>query len=187
MSAFHVHTQETTSDAGREVLTAAKKKFGFVPNLMGVLAEAPAAAKAYATLGDLVAETSFTPTERHVVWFTINAYHDCRYCMAAHTTIAKAEKIPDQIIDEARADTGYSDERLNALRDFTLHLTDQRGWVDQTQLEAFHAAGYTKQHVLEIITVLAHKVLSNYTNHLAETPIDGVFAPHAWEPQDAAV
>jgi alkylhydroperoxidase family enzyme len=42
-------------------------------------------------------------------------------------------------------------------------------------------SGYTKQQILEVILGLAHKIISNYTNHVANTPVDAVFKKFAWE------
>ena len=33
---------------------------------------------------------------------------------------------------------------------------------------------------------MAHKVISNYTNHVAKTPVDAVFEKFAWEKPAAA-
>jgi hypothetical protein len=44
---FVVHTKETAPPAAREDLETAEKLFGFIPNLFGVLAEAPIALEAY--------------------------------------------------------------------------------------------------------------------------------------------
>ena len=181
MSQFTIHTKETAPAASEPILAQAEKKFGQVPNLIGALAEAPVAAEAYMALSDLVNRSSFSPTERHVVWFTINAFHDCRYCMAAHTAIAGMEKIDAGVVETARKVESYEDPRLESLRKFTLAIVEKRGWVDETEIEGFLAAGFTRQQVLEIVTVVAHKVISNYSNHLIETPVDNVFAKFAWE------
>ncbi len=181
MSSFTVHTAETAPEASRPALERAAKAYGSVPNLIGVLAEAPVAVEAYQTLGKLVQQSSFTPTERTVVWQTLNAYHNCEYCMAAHTTIAHMEKIDQAVIDTARDVASYDDPRLEALREFTVTLAEKRGWATDDEVEAFLAAGFTRQNVLEIVTTIAHKVMSNYTNHLAETPVDAAFAKHSWQ------
>lgn len=181
MSRFTIHTKETAPQASLPVLEKAEKKYGRIPNLIGALAEAPVTAEAYLVLSDLVTKSSFSPTERHVVWFTINAYHDCRYCMAAHTAIAQMEKVDGSVIDAARGVDNYDDPRLEALRKFTLSVVENRGWVDDGEVDAFLAAGFTKQQILEIVTVVAHKVISNYSNHLVETPVDDAFAKFAWE------
>ena len=57
----------------------------------------------------------------------------------------------------------------------------QRGFVEDTDVEAFLAAGFTKTNILEIVLGVAQKVMSNYVNHFAGTPIDAVFQKYAWE------
>ena len=180
MSDFTVHTHETAPAAAHPALDAARAAFGKVPNLIGVLAEAPAAAEAYLDLSRLVGETSFTPTERHVVWFTINAENGCDYCMAAHTAIAKGERIDPEVVATARAVGSYDDPRLEALRRFSLAVVRERGWVGQAELDAFFAAGYGRQQVLEVVLIAAHKTLSNYANHIARTPLDEPFQAFEW-------
>jgi alkylhydroperoxidase family enzyme len=180
MTTFPIHTPDTAPDGSKETLETAKGRYGQVPNLYGVLAEAPIAVEAYDVLGSLLMRASFTPTERHVVWFTINAYHDCHYCMAAHTLLAKGEDVPEDVIETARREGSYDDPRLEALRVFTLAMVDKRGWASASDLEAFLATGFTKQNVLEITVALAHKTLSNYTNHIVQTPVDDAFKRFIW-------
>ena len=77
MTTFTIHTPDSAPAESKEQLETGQQMFGQIPNLYGVLAEAPIALEAYDTLTSLLMRSSFTPTERHVVWFTINAYHDC--------------------------------------------------------------------------------------------------------------
>ncbi len=180
MTTFTIHTADSAPAESKEQLETTQQRKGLIPNLYGVLAEAPIALEAYDTLANLLMRSSFTPTERHVVWFTINAYHDCHYCMAAHTLLAKGEKVPEDVIETARAVGSYEDPKLEALRVFTLNLVENRGWTSPESLEAFLGAGFTKQNVLESLVVIAHKVLSNYTNHIVNTPVDDVFKRFTW-------
>ena len=180
MTTFTIHTPESAPAESKAQLESAQRNYGQIPNLYGVLAEAPIAVEAYDKLGSLAMRASFTPTERHVVWFTINAYHDCYYCMAAHTLLAKGEKVPEEVIETARAVGAYEDPKLEALRAFTLKLVENRGRTSPEDREAFLAAGFTKQNVLEIVVIIAHKVLSNYTNHIVDTPVDDAFKQFTW-------
>ncbi|MEO8645510.1 hypothetical protein [Pseudomonas sp.] len=66
------------------------------------------------------------------------------------------------------------------VRDFTLAIVRQRGELESTQMQDFYAAGYTQQNVLEVILGLSQKVMSNYTNHIAQTPIDETFKRFSW-------
>ncbi len=189
MTTFTIHTPDSAPAESKQLLESIQRRNGLVPNLMdlsripnlyGVLAEAPIAVEAYETLANLLMRSSLTPTERHVVWFTINAYHDCHYCMAAHTLLAKREKVPEDVIETARAVGSYEDPKLEALRVFTLNLVESRGWASAEALDAFLGAGFTKQNVLEIVVAISHKVLSNYTNHIVETPVDDAFKRFTW-------
>lgn len=180
MTTFTIHTPDTAPAESKVQLETVQQRYGRIPTLYGVLAEAPIAVEAYDALGSMLMRSSFTPTERHVVWFTINAYHDCHYCMAAHTFLAKGEKVPEDVIETARAVGSYEEPKLEALRVLTLKLVENRGWASLEDIEAFLAVGFTKQNVLEIVVVIAHKVLSNYTNHIADTPIDDAFKRFTW-------
>lgn len=180
MTDFTIHTIDSAPEASKEMLEGSKKAFGFVPNLHAGLAEAPAALKAYKQLSETVGETGFTPEERNVAWLEINRYHECHYCMAAHTGIAKSEGVSDDVIEAARTGAPYPSDKLNALRAFTKTALDTRGWADDQAVDAFLGAGFEKRHVFDLIAILAHKTISNYANHLLDTPVDSVFERFAW-------
>ena len=59
-------------------------------------------------------------------------------------------------------------------------MVRNRGNVSDDEVQAFFDAGYTRRQLLEIVLGLAQKVMSNYTNHLAETPVDEPFDKFAW-------
>lgn len=186
MPDFKIHSPEEAPDHAKETLARAKAKYGFVPNLIGAMSASPQAADAYMAIGDALRQTAFTTEELHVVWFTINTIHECTYCMAAHSGIAKADKIAADVVETARAGGDYADPKLQALKVFTTKMVLQRGWVDPSDMDAFLAAGYTERTVLDLILAISHKVLSNYTNHVVSTPVDAPFQSFAWTPAKAA-
>lgn len=166
----------------------AEQAFGFVPNLIGVLAESPAAAQAYLDLNTIFSSSSFTATEQQVVLLAISRYHECHYCIAAHSTVAQMQKVPSEVVQAIRNDQPIPNKQLEVLRTFTTEVVDKRGWVSQQDLDTFFAAGYNKSHVLDIIIGAAQKTISNYTNHVSETPVDEVFLEHSWKaPEDLKV
>jgi len=152
-----------------------------IPGLHGVLAAAPKTFEAYQTLHQLFTETSFNAEELTVVWQAINVEHACHYCVPAHTGIAKMMKVDDAITEALRNETPLEDAKLEALRTMTLTIVKNRGHVSQEDLDAFYAAGYGEQQVLEIILGVSQKVISNYTNHIANTPVDAPFQSFAWK------
>ena len=90
-------------------------------------------------------------------------------------------KVDDAIIDALRNETPLPNARLEALRDFTLSIVRDRGQVEDAKVQAFLDAGFTKRNILEVILGYSQKIMSNYTNHLADTPLDSVFEKFAWE------
>ncbi|MEO1536307.1 MAG: carboxymuconolactone decarboxylase family protein [Pseudomonadota bacterium] len=182
MADFEIHTIDSAPDAAKPLLEKSKAAVGRVPGLHGVMAESPALLEGYQVLHKLFAEnTSFDADELTVVWQTINVEHDCHYCVPAHTGIAKMMKVDDAIIDALRDETPLPSDKLEALRTFTLQMLRQRGNVSDAEVQTFLDAGYTHQHVLEVVLGLAQKVMSNYTNHLADTPVDQVMQKFLWQ------
>jgi alkylhydroperoxidase family enzyme len=177
---FTIHTIETAPEASKEALTHAVETFGLLPNLEGILAEAPAVLKGGMALWDLFETTSFTPIEQQVIYLSANYEHDCSYCMAAHSGLAKMIGMRSEDIEALRHGQPLADPKLQALRLFTKRMIEARGWVNEGEIEEFLAAGYTKQQVLEVIFGIAVKIIHNYTNHIAKTPLDKAFQPYVW-------
>jgi len=182
MSDFTLHSADTASDAGREALDRAEKGFGFAPNLIRVLADAPSAAHAYLDLGARFGATSLTPGEQQVVLLTTSFENACDYCMAAHSMVAGMVGLDAATLAALRDGSDLPDPRLDALRTFTRIVVRERGRVSPDDLRRFLAGGFTRANVMEILTGVAMKTLSNYTNHLAETPLDPAFEGQRWTP-----
>lgn len=178
---FRVHDTQSAPEESRPILETVKEKYGFLPNLFGVFAHSPAAAQAYASLGEALEKAALGPVEQQVVFLTVSAKNGCDYCVAAHSTMAKRSGMPDEVLKALRNGEALPDERLQALARFAAAMRDHQGWVPDEELKAFADAGYEERHVLDVVTIMAMKTLSNYTNHLAETPLDDVFSDQAWE------
>ncbi len=183
MTDFKVHTIESAPEASRATLEKAQKSLGFVPNLYGVFAESPAMLEAYATLfGIFDRSTSFTATERQVVLLTAIFENECDYCMAAHSTIAGMQRVPDDVVQALRRGQPITDVRLEALSAFARKVVRERGWVSEGDVQAFLDAGFTRAQLLEVILGIGMKILSNYANHIARTPVDEAFQANVWTP-----
>lgn len=180
MTQFTMHTVETAPEGSKPFLQTAQTAYGFVPNLLGVMAEAPAVLEGYMTLAGIVGKTDLSETERQIILMTNNRLNGCEYCMAAHTTISQGAGVAADVIEALRNNTPIADPKLEALRQFSIAVNESRGWPTDAQVAAFLAAGYTKQTVLEVVLATAFKVISNYTNHIADTEVDAAFAPNAW-------
>jgi alkylhydroperoxidase family enzyme len=178
---FPSHDLTSAPEASKPLLEKSQKAFGRLPGLHKVLAESPQAYEAYQLLHKLFTETEFDADELTVVWQAINVEHGCHYCVPAHTGIAKMMKVSDEISEALRNETPLPSAKLEALRTFTVQMVRERGNVSEPQMKAFFAAGYSHRAVLDVILGLAQKTMSNYINHVAETPVDEVFHPLMWK------
>lgn len=133
-----------------------------------------------ARIGQLFEKSSSSPTERQTVILATSRFNECDYCMAAHSVIAGMQEVPTDVIEAIRDDRPIDDPRLEALRVFTNTVVETRAHVSSGDIEAFLAADYSKAQVLEVIFGISFKTLSNYVNHVAETPLDDAFATQAW-------
>ncbi len=189
MTPFRVHNLDTAPEASRPHLEKAKGAFGTIPNLFGVFAESPALLEGYLQLAEILERSSdFDATEKQIVLLTTSFENGCDYCMAAHSTISKAQGVDDQVVSALRSGSELADPRHEALRSFTRTVVRERGWVPPAAVEAFLAAGYGQRHMLEVVLGVGMKTLSNFTNHLAQTPLDAAFSSQAWKkPEPAGV
>ena len=122
-----------------------------------------------------------------MVLLTVSRFHGCDYCMAAHSMTGRMTGLPDAVVDALREDRPIANAHLQALRDFVFAMLHKRGWVNPDDLAAFEAAGFDERQVLDVILGVGLKTLSNYTNHVAQTPVDGAFAHERWtSPENTA-
>ncbi|MDD2942367.1 MAG: carboxymuconolactone decarboxylase family protein [bacterium] len=168
------------SGEARELLSKAQQAYGFIPNLLGVLANAPSALKAYMTLNGIFDETSLSPTERQIVLLTVSFENECSYCMAAHSAIATMQKVDSEIVSALRRGQPIVDDKLEALRLFTQEVVSSRGWPSEETKCRFLEAGYEPSVMLEVVLGVSLKTLSNYSNHLADIELDANFKKMAW-------
>lgn len=170
-----VHDKSSAPADARPLLEQAESAFGFVPNLLGIMAESPALLEAYMTMGKIFEKTDFSASEQQVVLLAVSEDNECGYCTAAHTAIASMQGVPEDVAKAAAEGREIDDPKLEALRRFTGKVVSSRGNPSKADIEAFFDAGYKRRHVLDVITGVGMKTLSNYTNHIAETPLDSQF------------
>lgn len=182
---FPLYETETAPTASKPHLEALTKLFGFLPNHGKVLAESPAAVRAYLVLSEILASSTFTAIERNALLIAISVEHRCDYCVSAHTTLLHMANAPQHIVDGLRRRTRTGDARIDALVRFARVMVENRGWADDREVQAFLDAGFTREQIFEVITALSLKTLTNYANHVAGTPLDEIFMADRWTDAEA--
>ncbi|MEX2581385.1 MAG: carboxymuconolactone decarboxylase family protein [Verrucomicrobiales bacterium] len=177
---FTQHTKETAPEASVPILEGVEQTYGFIPNIYDIMAESPAAITAYTQITKILQDhAALSPQEQQIVMIAISEDNGCGYCVAAHSMVAGMAEVPEETVAALREGRPPEDSKQAALVAFAKSVLDHRGWVPEEDRQAFLDAGYTTRHALDVITVLALKTLSNFTNHLADTPLDEAFAEHA--------
>lgn len=182
ISTLPLLTIETATGKAKSLLEKAKQALGFVPNMYGAMANEPALFEAYSTgYAAFRAECGFSPVEQEVIFLVISRDNGCDYCVAAHSFVAdKMSKVPLIITDAIRDQRPIPDAKIAALAAFTSRMVTSRGKPSDEDVAAFRAAGYTERNILGVIMAISVKTLSNYTNHIFHTPVDGAFASRLW-------
>ena len=179
MSRLTIHNTDSAPSQAQERVSNALQANGFLPNLIGVLANAPTALEAYQTLGGINGRTSLTPAEREVVQIVAATLNDCGFCVAGHTKLAlKKLGMPQQTVDALRAVQPLEDAKLDALAQFTVAVIQHKGQVLDEDLTAFRDAGYTDQQALEVVLGVSLATLCNFANGLAQTPVNTELEPY---------
>ncbi len=187
MAIFPVHTLETVPDDSREQAEKTAERFGFLPNLVAVMAESAGVMEGYETLHKLLmTKTGFTPAEVQLLALTISRRNGCTYCIAAHSWRAAQSKGMVPTIESIRTDQPIADPKMAALADFANLMLDKQGRLDEEDIKPFLAAGFERRQVMEVVLAIAWKTLSNYVNHMADTPLDDMFQETKWENPDAS-
>lgn len=168
MTIFTAYSLETAKPEAQKILQGIQTDYGFIPNLFAYMVEAPVAVEAYLMLNQLIGKSSLTPAQAQTALLTVSLENKCDFCAVAHRAIGKKAGVDPQTIEALLTDGTIVDSKDRALVELTQAIVRQRGWVSEESLQAFFAAGFSKQQVFEVILVVTIKTLSNYTNHLTK-------------------
>jgi len=181
---FDPQTTETAPAESAEVLKGVQQKMGFVPNLFAHLAPSPTATKAYAQLSDLLGQSSLSPQQLQITLLTTSVENRCRFCVAAHTAGGTKAGVDRSILDAIRDERTPDDPQEAALVQFVRSVVRERGWVAEADVKAFVESGFSEAQVLDIITAVALKTLSNYSNHITNPALNAELENFAWNPEE---
>lgn len=179
MARLTLHTLDTAPADSRPFVERAIANNGYLPNLIGVLANAPVALETYLTVAGINGRASLSLAEREVVQITAARIHGCDFCVAGHSAVAlkKAAQTP-AIVRALQHGTATGDARLDAVAQFAQAVIAQRGAVADADYLAFIAAGYNEQQALEVVLGISLATLCNFANSLAGTPVNPQLTPY---------
>ena len=175
MSTINVPTREEVSASNQAIFDELKKNLGLVPNLYATFALSETALATYLALQN--AKSTVSGKAREVVNLVVSQVNQCEYCLAAHTMLGKMNGFSAEQIIEIRRGHASFDAKLDALARLTKGIAENRGHVDQTLVQAFFAAGWTKENLVDAIVLIGDKTVSNYLHSTTKIPVDFPAAP----------
>lgn len=175
MQAIHVPTRDQVSPQSQAVFDQLQKALGFVPNLYATFALSEHALGNYLAFQN--APSTITGRAREVVNLVVSQVNGCQYCLAAHTVIGAMVGFSPEHILEIRRGTAAFDPKLDALARFVRAVALERGHTSLELREAFFAAGWTPENLVDTLLAVGDKVVSNYLHAITQVPIDFPAAP----------
>jgi uncharacterized peroxidase-related enzyme len=180
MPTFPVQTIASAPEKSRPVLEQLQQAFGFIPNLAAAISNSPKLLTAFAAVFQQVHSSSFTEQEIQIVLLTDAVTNACVYAVAFHTALAHQEGVNSEETDAIRARRVPKDLRFAALSTLAKTLIEKKGHASEEELDAFLAAGFNKEQILEAITIVAASTITNYAGTIANPPLEDQFRQFAW-------
>lgn len=178
---FVDHTVETAPPASRRVMAGVSARMGYLPAPVRRLAESPQLLDGFLKLSALFETATLDPVAREVLILTVATRNGCEVCVAMHTAKLIALGVSPALVAALREQRPLDDERLEAVRAFTLEVVATAGAVDDTTLRTFLAHGFTTKNALEVVLGIGAYTTSTLANRLTRAPLDEQLADYAWE------
>lgn len=155
-------------ESARPALLENKRAFGAVPEPLARYAGSPLMLRTALAGLDAFEKSSLAPLEREVLAMTMGHRNGCKFCLALHGRLLRAQHAPPPLLSELEAGTALSEPRLEALRRFVLALLDERGDVADAVWTDFREAGYSHEQALDVVTGVSVYTLTTLANRLVE-------------------
>lgn len=170
MKQFEVPTREKVSAANQAIFDDLKSKLGFVPNIYATYAYSDNALGRYLAFSS--GKTSLSNKEKEAIFLVVSQVNNCVYCQAAHTTIGKMNGFTDEQTIELRKGGASFDSKLDALVKLAKSIIENRGKISDDVLNAFYAAGYNNENLIDTIVTVGDKTITNFLHKVTNIPLD---------------
>jgi uncharacterized peroxidase-related enzyme len=163
---------EQATGKSKDLFKAIEGKLGMVPNMMRTMGNSPAFLKGYLDLSAALGGGTLGAKTGELLALAVAESNACQYCLSAHSFIG--EKLvhlsPEAMLDARKGKS--ADARVEAALQFAQTLLVKKGLVNEADVQAVKAAGFSEGEVGEIIGHVALNILTNYFNNTANTELD---------------
>jgi alkylhydroperoxidase family enzyme len=180
MQDFPVLTIDKAPEKSRPALQALQGTFGMIPNLVGAMATSPVLIDSLVGLFGKVHGGSFTEAQVQALLLTNAVTNGASWAVAFHTALALKEGLDQKDVEAIRERRVPKDPMFAALSTFARTLIEKRGRVEDRDVDAFVAAGFRKEHALEVIAAVAASTITNYAASVTKPPVEQAFQAYSW-------
>ena len=180
MTNFPVHSMESAPERSKPALKQLQSAFGMIPNIAGAMATSPVLINCLVGLFGNVHGGSFTEAQVQTVLLTDAVTNASTWAVAFHTALALKEGVDPKDIEAIRQRRLPKDTKLAALSVIAKAMIEKRGRLDDQDVDRFIAAGFGKDHALEVIAIVAASTITNYTASIAKPRLEAQFEAYAW-------
>jgi alkylhydroperoxidase family enzyme len=180
MTGFPVHTIESAPERAKPALQQLQSAFGMLPNIAGAIATSPVLINSLVGLFGNVHGGSFTEAQIQIVLLTDAVTNASTWAVAFHTALALKQGIDPADVQAIRDGRVPKDSKFAALSDLARTMIEKRGRLDDRDVDQFIAAGFGKDHALEVIAIVAASTITNYAGSMTKTPLEAPFQAYAW-------
>lgn len=187
MGRFEAPAIEELPDDLRDRIEHETDRAGFTPNVFPAFAYRPSHFRAFFQYHDaLIEETELERHEIEMIVVTVSGVNDCLYCVVAHGALvriyAKDPKLADQLATNYRS--ADLSPRHHAMLAFAVKLTENPGGIEDADIDALEAAGFSRDAIWDIASVTAYYNLSNRMATIADMRPNDEFYTLGREPRD---
>ena len=180
MTTYEPQTLEAAPEKSRGAMQRLKASAGMVPNLAARMSNSPTLIEAFVTLREIVQAGTLDAKERETLGLTNAVDNGCEWCVAFHSFVALKLGVDPEAVAQVRAGKEPADPRLRALVRLSRLLIARRGRLGPGELDAFVAAGFSKDQALEVVAALAVSLLANYAGNFVDPELDPPFRDQRW-------
>jgi AhpD family alkylhydroperoxidase len=142
--------------------------FGYVPNLYLNFSHSSNAWEGYMALQENNGNDSFTMLERDAIQIVVSGANKSEQCLAVHSKFAlemgyTLEEV--KLLQSGR----HTDSKLNSLVLLAKEIVKRKGKATKEAKKDFYAQGFTNQHLVDLVMMIADKTIMNYLENLLPT------------------
>jgi len=175
-----VPTREELSPQSKVILDKLQNGLGFVPNLYSYFGHSESALSNYLAFQQGQSKGVFSSREREAVYLAIAEVNECRYSLSLHSYLGKLNGFSDEEVINIRLGKA-TDSKINAIIKLATEVQETHGRPSEKALHNFFIQGYGQGALVDLVSLVADEIFSNYIHNISQIPIDFPLVPELQE------